>query len=97
MDRPRFQVDIGTMMVAVILAALCIASAIYLGPESPLPIIAVGAHFIASNHVNGRVRAEKRTITEADRWITAKVGIAAGLTVALLYCVGLTVWRNAPR
>ena len=67
MDRPRFQVDIGTTMLAIAGIAVSFAVARSIGVLMANTMMMGALQRAMYSHVRGRCRAEGRTYAEADR------------------------------
>jgi hypothetical protein len=97
MERPRFQFDIGMMMIAItVVAVLALAVFRSIVPVGALAIVA-GARLAAHRYVRGRCRAEWREPTEADRRIIEVIAIRGGGLTAALFLIAMEVWREFNR
>ena len=88
MDRHRFQVGIGTMMVAVGALAGLMAIARVFGVLMTGSLLAVAARLVAYVHVRTRCKAEGRRYTAADddrvQALTLKIGLPISAVIAIL-------------
>jgi uncharacterized MnhB-related membrane protein len=94
MERPRFQFDIGIMMIVIAVVAV-VATAAFRSvvPVGALAIVA-GARFAAHRYVRGRCRAEGREPTEVDRRTIEAIAIRGGSLIAVLYLIAMRVWKE---
>ena len=94
MDWPRFQVDIGTMMIVVAFAAVILAIIIYLPPWIALAVVPLGVRLVVTRHFRERCRSEGRAFSEADHPAASRLCLwATLLIICLVWSVGLAYER----
>lgn len=93
MDRPRFQIDIGAVMIAVATLAVAMACAMQSIAVGEVPTIVLGTHLAAHRHVRARCRAEGRTFAEKDQREVQVIACRVGLPALGLYFVARVGWN----
>jgi hypothetical protein len=91
MVRPRFQVSIGTMMVAIAGIAFAFATAKGIGVLAANVVVMGAMQLVIYSHVRGRCRAEGRPYAEADRARFMHLWRWVG-TPIIVVCFCLMVW-----
>jgi hypothetical protein len=91
MDRPRFQVDIGTMMVIIAAIAVPLAIARSFGAMWAVISLTPATRLLFYAYVRGRCRSEGRPMSGVDRAKVHALDIRVGTPVfvaasILLYC-----------
>ncbi len=90
MDRSRFQLDIGTMMIAVVVIAMMAAGAVRAGCVVTGGVaIVIGTRVITSRCVKARCRADGRAPKGVDLERIDAITYWIGIPAALAYCVAV--------
>jgi hypothetical protein len=91
MDRPRFQVGIGTAMLAVVGIAISFAIAREFGALPAQAALAIAIQLVIYGHVRGLCRAEGRPYADADRARFQSLWRQVGIPT-LVGCICLMYW-----
>jgi hypothetical protein len=89
MERPRFQFDIVTLMIAVAAVAVLTTLAIYLGALAALNCVPITFLLIGFRYIYLRSRAEGRVSSEADNRIISDFQLAGTIVALVLFSIYL--------